>query len=67
VLIAPLLHVKINYYILLHIITIEKTQYSSQDVKNNAMINLVQGVAHMHLKQAEGRDMPECIKEQVKS
>ena len=66
-LIAPLLHVKINYYILLHIITIEKTQYSSQEVKDNAIIDLVQGVAHMHLKQAEGLDMPECIEDQAKS
>ena len=46
---------------------IEKTQYSSQEVKDNAMIDLVQGVAHMHLKQAEGRDMPECIEDQAKS
>ena len=31
------------------------------------MIDLVQGVAHMHLKQARGGDIPECIEEQVKS
>ena len=47
--------------------SIEKTQYSSQEVKDNAIIDLVQGVAHMHLKQAEGLDMPECIEDQAKS
>ena len=31
------------------------------------MIDSVQGVAHMHLKQAKGRDIPEYIEEQVKS
>ena len=52
---------------LCHIITIEEAQYSSQDVNDYTMIDLVQGITHMHLKEAEGRHQPKAVEEKMKS
>ena len=52
----------ITYY---NIITVEEAQYSAEDMNDYAMVNLVQGITHIHLKQTEMRHQPKCIEEQV--
>jgi len=52
---------------LLHIITKKEAQYSLQDMNDHSMVNLVQGVTHMHLKQTKGRNKPKAVEEKVKS
>ena len=56
-----------HFNVLLHIITIEEAQYSSQDMNDNAMVDLVQRITHVHLKQTEIRHKPKSIEEQMKS
>ena len=56
-----------NYNTLCCIITIEQAQCSSQDMNDNTMVDLVQGITHVHLKQTEIRHQPKRIEEQVKS
>ena len=58
----------IPYYNTLYcIITIEEAQYSSQDMNDNAMVDVVQGIAHVYLKQTKIRHQPKRVEEQVKS
>ena len=34
-------------------ITVEEAQYSSKDMNDNAMVDLVLGITHVHLKQTK--------------
>ena len=58
-----------RYNGILFIIKVEETHESTLLRRREwyVMIVLMQEVAHMHLKQAEGWDQPECFEEQVKS
>jgi len=57
----------VYYDVLKHIITIEEAQNSSQYMNDNTMVDLVQRITHVHLKQTKIRNKPKCVEEKVES